>query len=64
MLHLPSSNSSETGNPLNSSISSHVYQNRRHTNPVIKDLCKSHVGVKAFSNWIGNPLSQVKNIMA
>jgi len=37
-------------------LSSHLYQNRRHRNP----LSTSSFGKKAPTNWCGVPLSQVK----
>jgi len=45
---------------LYTTIMSHVYQNRRHHNPVIMDSSKNRIGQKAISNWIGHPLQQVK----
>jgi len=45
---------------LYSTLMSHIYLNRRHLNPIIKDLSKNCIGLKAISNWIGTPLNLVK----
>jgi len=45
---------------LYNNLSSPLYHNRRHQNPVVSDLSTSSFGKKALTNWYGGPLSQVK----
>jgi len=45
---------------LYSTLMARIYQNRRHPNPIFKDLSKNRIGQKAISNWIEPPLQLVK----